>query len=173
MLRKLLICGLIAGICGGLLATGFAKLAGEPSYSRVELFTQNAYFCFQVIQVFLVTTMASAASAVGKQIVDDPASVTTILAQNLPKSSNFYISYFIVQGLTIASGVISQVVGFVIFHLMYKYLAGTPRALYTKWANLSAISWGSTLPVYTNIAVIGTYLATLSLGRDIFVDRGT
>ncbi len=131
---------------------------GEPSYSRIELFTQSAYFCFQVVQVFLVCTLSSAASAVGKQIADNPASATTILAQNLPKSSNFYISYFIVQGLTIASGVISQIVGFVIFTLMYKYLAGTPRALYTKWANLSAISWGSTLPVYTNIAVIGEYL---------------
>jgi uncharacterized membrane protein YidH (DUF202 family) len=31
MLRKLLICGLLAGVCGGLLATGFAKLAGEPA----------------------------------------------------------------------------------------------------------------------------------------------
>lgn len=27
--------------------------------------------------------------------------------------------------------------------------------MYMKWANLSAISWGSTLPVFTNIAVIG------------------
>jgi calcium permeable stress-gated cation channel len=102
--------------------------------------------------------MTSAASSVGKQIADNPSSVTTILANNLPKSSNFYMSYFIVQGLTVASGVISQVVGFVIFTLMYKYLAGTPRAMYKKWANLSAISWGSTLPVYTNIAVIGELL---------------
>jgi hypothetical protein len=132
-----------------------AKLSGEPSYSRVELFTQNSYFAFQVIQVFLVTTMTSAASAVVKQIIDKPGSVTSLLANNLPKASNFYMSYFIVQGLTVASGVISQVVGFAIFTLMYKYLAGTPRALYTKWANLSAISWGSTLPVYTNITVIG------------------
>jgi hypothetical protein len=31
MLRKLLICGLLAGACAGLLATGFAELAGEPS----------------------------------------------------------------------------------------------------------------------------------------------
>lgn len=134
-----------------------AKLSGEPSYSRVELFTQNAYFAFQVIQVFLITTMTSSASAVVKQIADapDPAkAATSLLAENLPKSSNFYISYFIVQGLTIAANVISQVVGFVIFNLMYKYLAGTPRALYQKWSNLSAISWGSTLPVYTNIAVI-------------------
>ncbi len=91
----------------------------------------------------------------GKQIFDNPASATTILAENLPKASNFYISYFIVQGLTISAGVVSQVVGFVIFSLMYKYLSGTPRSLYQKWANLSAISWGSTLPVYTSITVIG------------------
>jgi calcium permeable stress-gated cation channel len=131
-----------------------AKLAGEPSLSRVELFTQNAYFVFQVVQVFLVVTLASSATSVGKRIADNPGSVTTILAEGLPTSSNFYISFFIVQGLTIASGVISQVVGFVIFTLLYKFLANTPRAMYQKWANLSAISWGSVLPVYTNIAVI-------------------
>ncbi len=108
-----------------------------------------------------MTTMTSAASAVGKQIAANPGSATTILAENLPKSSNFYISYFIVQGLTIAAAVLSQVVGFVIFTLMYKFFAGTPRALYNKWANLSAISWGSTLPIYTNIAVIGEYIPPL------------
>lgn len=132
-----------------------AKLSGEPSDSRVELFTQNAYFCFQVVQVFLITTLTSSAAATAKAIADNPGSVTTLLATNLPKSSNFYISYFIVQGLTIAAGVVSQVVGFFIFNLMYKFLAGTPRAMYTKWAKLSAISWGSTMPVYANITVIG------------------
>ncbi|KAK3374479.1 hypothetical protein B0T24DRAFT_296796 [Lasiosphaeria ovina] len=144
-----------------------ARLSGEPSLSRVELFTQNTYFAFQVIQVFLVTTVSSSASAVAKQIADNPASATTILASNLPKSSNFYISYFIVQGLTIATGVLTQIVGFVVFNLFYKYLSGTPRALYRKWSNLSAISWGSTLPVYTNITVIAiTYagIAPLMLG---------
>ncbi|KAK3687374.1 hypothetical protein B0T22DRAFT_510021 [Podospora appendiculata] len=144
-----------------------AKLCGEPSLSRVELFTQNAYFIFQVVQVFLITTIASSASAVAKQIADNPGSVTTLLATNLPKSSNFYISYFIVQGLTIATGVLTQVVGFAIFTILYKFLAGTPRAMYTKWANLSAISWGSTMPVYTNIVVIAiTYaaIAPLMLG---------
>jgi hypothetical protein len=51
--------------------------------------------------------------------------------------------------------VLTQVIGFVIFTLLYKFLANTPRALYTKWSNLSAISWGSTLPIYTNIVIIG------------------
>lgn len=134
-----------------------AKLAGEPSDSRVELFTQNAYFAFQVIQVFLVATLSSSATAVAKQIFDNPTSATTILANNLPKSSNLYISYFIVQGLSIATSVLTQVVGFFIFTLMYKFLANTPRALYQKWSTLSAISWGSTMPVYTNIVVIGEF----------------
>jgi hypothetical protein len=34
MLRKLLICGLAAGACGGVLATGFVSLAGEPAVDR-------------------------------------------------------------------------------------------------------------------------------------------
>ncbi|KAK6077514.1 DUF221 domain-containing protein [Seiridium cupressi] len=141
-----------------------AKLSGEPSLSRVELFTQNAYFAFQLIQVFLITTMTSAATAVGLKIVQDPGQATTLLAQNLPKASNFYINYFLVQGLTIGTSVMTQVVGFFIFMILYKFLAGTPRAMYTKWANLSAISWGSVLPVYTNIAVIMiTYAAIAPL----------
>ncbi|KAK7956170.1 uncharacterized protein PG986_005392 [Apiospora aurea] len=139
-----------------------ARLSGEPSLSRVELFTQNAYFAFQVIQVFLITTMTSAATAVAKQIYDNPASVTMVLAQNLPKASNIFIPYFIVQGLGIASNVLSQVVGFVIFTLMYKFLTGTPRAMYTKWASLSAISWGSIMPVYTNIVVISLCYAAIA-----------
>jgi hypothetical protein len=38
MLRKLLICGLVAGVCGGLLATGFVSLAGEPAVDRAIAF---------------------------------------------------------------------------------------------------------------------------------------
>ncbi|HEY3613785.1 MAG TPA: CbtA family protein [Gaiellales bacterium] len=38
MLRKLLICGLLAGLCGGLLATGFARVVGEPQVNRAIAF---------------------------------------------------------------------------------------------------------------------------------------
>ncbi len=34
MLRSLLICGLIAGACGGLIAAGFARVAGGPAVDR-------------------------------------------------------------------------------------------------------------------------------------------
>jgi uncharacterized membrane protein YidH (DUF202 family) len=38
MLRNLLICGLIAGLCGGLLATGFASVVGESQVNRAISF---------------------------------------------------------------------------------------------------------------------------------------
>ncbi|KAI1323188.1 hypothetical protein F5Y16DRAFT_384431 [Xylariaceae sp. FL0255] len=139
-----------------------AKLSGEPSLSRVELFTQNAYFAFQVIQGFLVPTLTSAASKAGYAIFENPAQATSLLAENLPGASNFYISYFIVQGLGAASGVLAQVVGFVIFTLMYKFLSGTPRAMYKKWANLSAVSWGSVMPIYSGIACISLSYAGIA-----------
>lgn len=135
-----------------------AKQAGEVTQSRVELFTQNSYFFFQLIQVFLIQTLTNAASTALVQIAQQPQQVFNILSESLPTASNFYISYFIVQGLTIATSVVTQVVGFFIFTLLYKFLAKTPRAMYKKWTSLSAISWGSVLPVYTNIAVISMFL---------------
>lgn len=101
--------------------------------------------------------MSSAAPQIVEGIIKDPTSITAVLAENIPKASNFYLSYFVVQGLTIAANVISQVVGFAIFTLIYKFLAKTPRAMYQKWSTLSAISWGSLLPVYTNIAVVSKF----------------
>jgi hypothetical protein len=138
--------------------SGCALLAGEPSLTHVELFTQNVYFIFQVVQVFLAVTSASSASSIAKLIIDDPTSIPELLAKRLPTASNFYISYFIVQGLTISTGIISQVFGLLVFKLLYKYRANTPRKLYVKWTTLNEISLGSTLPVLTNLGVIGISL---------------
>ena len=152
-----------------------AKAAGEPSNSRVELFTQNAYFCFQLIQVFLVTTLTGSATTIVMNIINNkggpPIDIFGLLSSSIPQSGNFYISYFIVQGITIAVGVMTQVVGFFVFTLMYKFLANTPRALYTKWATLSAISWGSVLPVFANIAVISKFTRAASLPKNALANK--
>ena len=134
-----------------------ARIAGEPSLSRVELFTQAAYFFFQLVQVFLVTTISGAVFSSIGDIAKDPTKAFEMLSTSLPKASNFYISFFIVQGITIAASVLSQVSGFVIFHLTYKFLAKTPRAMFNKWTTLAAVSWGQVMPIYTNIAVISKF----------------
>lgn len=41
MLRNLLVCGLLAGVCGGLLATGFARVVGEGPVDQAIAFEQR------------------------------------------------------------------------------------------------------------------------------------
>ncbi|KKA26105.1 hypothetical protein TD95_003119 [Thielaviopsis punctulata] len=131
-----------------------AKFSGEPTQSRIELFTQNVYFAFQVVQVFLVVTISGSAWSLVGELANNPGSLLTIVSSSLPRASNFYINYFIIQGLTIASTTLAQATGFVLFQIFYRFLSGTPRALYTKWTTLSGMSFGQLLPVYANIAII-------------------
>ena len=134
-----------------------ARLAGKPSLSSVELRVQNSYFLFQVIQVFLVTTITSGASAAVIQIISTPSQATSLLATSLPTASNFYISYFILQGLSISSGALLQLVGVILYKVLGKFLDTTPRKMYKRFVTLSGLGWGTVFPIYTLLTVIGEY----------------
>lgn len=107
--------------------------------------------------MFLVTTLTSAASAATAQIIKDPLSAKDLLAENLPKATNFYISYFLLQGLTMSSMAVVQVAGVLVFKFMTTFFDHSPRHLYQRWSALSGISWGNVFPVFTNMGVIGTF----------------
>lgn len=143
-----------------------ARCAGVPSNAHVELFTQSAHFCFQVVQVFLVTTLTSAASAATQQIIKDPLSAKDLLAKNLPKATNFYIAYFLLQGLTMSSMAVVQVAGVLIFKFMATFFDRSPRQLYQRWSALGGISWGNIFPVFTNMGVIGMSMSLFCASRE-------
>jgi hypothetical protein len=133
-----------------------AKLSGEVTLPAVELKCQTWYMAFQVIQVFLVTTFASGAASVVTQIINQPSSATTLLAENLPKASNFYISYFILQGLGIASGDLLNIGALAMFTVVGKFLDKSPRKLFNRYITLAGLGWGSLYPKFGNLAIIGT-----------------
>jgi len=139
-----------------------ARISGLPSASLIEYRVQNTYFLFQVIQVFLVTTMSSAASSAVPQILKDPSSVTSMLAQNLPKASNFYVSFMLLQGLSISSGALVQAAGLILYKLLSKLFDNTPRKMFHRWSSLSGVGWGTVFPVYTNITVIAITYSVIS-----------
>ncbi|KKZ60130.1 hypothetical protein EMCG_05155 [[Emmonsia] crescens] len=144
-----------------------ARTGGCPTIAAAELRTQNFYFGFQVVQVFLVTTVSSAASSVVESIINDPQSAATLLAKNIPRASNFYIAYFILQGLTFSAGALLQIVGLIVSKILGRLFDNTPRKMYHRWSTLSGLGWGTVLPVLTNLCVIAiTYgaIAPLVLG---------
>jgi hypothetical protein len=130
-----------------------AKISGCPTRSAVESAVQNYYFAFQVIQVFLVATLGASAASVVQSVKDDPASAPTLLANNIPTASTFYLSYFILQGLSVVANVLLAVVGLIVFKLLGKLLDNTPRKMYKRWISLSGLGWGTLFPIYTNLFV--------------------
>lgn len=139
----------------------FAKLGGAVTLTQVELQTQKWYFAFQVIQVFLVTTFTSSASAVVGQIIDQPAMAPGLLSKNLPKASNFYIAYFILFGVANASLYLFSPMGLVGALILSKF-DKTPRKKYMRWTTFTQPSWGSEYPKWTNMGVIAIAYAVIS-----------
>jgi len=112
--------------------------------------------------------MSSAITSVIDDVLRKPGMVLNLLAENLPKASNFYISYFILLGLASASGTLLNIGGFVVVVLLGRIIPGkTPRKIFDKLTKLSAPSWGSEFPKWINLGVIAiTYsgIAPLVLG---------
>lgn len=131
-----------------------ARLSGEVAHSEIEYTVQNTYFAFQVIQVFLVTTLSSGVIAAIQDIVNQPTTTISILANSLPQSSTFYLCYFIVQGLGVVSGYLTNLFSFLLFYGLGAF-DKTPRARFNRWMSLNNPNLGTTYPVYTNLFVIG------------------
>lgn len=133
---------------------GCARVAGVPSHAQVELFVQHAYFAFQIVQVFLITTLTSAASAALTDVLKDPLSVRELLSENLPKASNFYLSYILIQCLAAGSARLANLGGLVRHEIIGKTTAD-PKRRFRRWRKLARIHWGSEFPRFTNMGVIG------------------
>lgn len=142
----------------------FRKLARrfEPTTSSSELLTQAWYFAFQLIQVFLVTTFASGATTVATRIAQNPKSVPDLLAQNLPKASNFYITYFILQGLSSSAQNVLRYDDLSEYFFYDYFFDNTPRKKYERYTWMKGISWGTVYPKFANFLVIAIVYSTIA-----------
>ncbi|KAK0391789.1 hypothetical protein NLU13_1288 [Sarocladium strictum] len=138
-----------------------ARTAGVVSQCKVELFTQTAYFGFQVVQVFLVTTLTSAASSAIVGVLQQPMTAPNVLAKSMPQASNFYISYILIQCL--ANGGTAIVHPFdLLRHLIIPKISDLPRTHYRVWRGLVRPYWGREFPVFSNMGVIAIAYSCLA-----------
>ena len=144
-----------------------AKLSGEPTIPQAELKAQAWYMAFQVVQVFLITTFSSGTAAVATKIIRQPDSAPALLAASLPKASNFYLTYFILQGTaSAASNLLNSYNLFEYLFLEY-FWNKTPREKFNTYAKMQGVSWASWYPKFTNffiIAVAYSCIAPLTVG---------
>lgn len=132
-----------------------AKVQGDYTGMSVELSVQRYYFAFLFVQVFLVVSISSGITTIISQISHDPQSVPAILAQNLPKASNYFFSYLLLQALSVSAGALVQIMGLIEWFVLAPILDKTARQKWQRQTNLPNMQWGTFFPVYTNLACIG------------------
>ena len=143
------------------------KISGRLTIQQVESYCQSWYFAFQVVNVFLAIALGSSAAAVATQIVQNPGEALQKLSSSFPKSVNFYYSYLCLEGLTISSGVLLQIVALILSHILGRILDGTPRAKWTRWNTLGQPAYSTLYPGFQLLTVIAlsySVIAPLILG---------
>lgn len=136
-----------------------AGVTGTTTSGERELLVQNFYFAFVFVQLFLVVSISTGITTAIQDLINDPISIPATLAQNLPKSANYFFSYMILQALSISSGTLLQI-GAVIVIVFLRFLDTTPREKVSRVLSRPGINWGTMIPVYTNFGAIGTSCLT-------------
>lgn len=133
---------------------------GRISRVDAELALQDYYFLFLFLQVFLVVSIASSLATVLSSLRYNFNSFATLLALNLPKAANYFLSYIILQALSVSAGALLQVGRLIGFSTAY-ILDHTPRDV---WERLKKpqLKLGTFFPVYTNLAVITLIYAVVT-----------
>lgn len=131
-----------------------ARFEGIPRYTGLELSLMTRFFLFQVLHSFLIVTLSSGILASGGQLFQNPTSIPATLAANLPKASNFFLTYVILQGLAGSAGGFLQIVALAIYYVKLFILGSTPRSVYDIKYTPRKVAWGTLFPGITLLTVI-------------------
>ncbi|KAI0250632.1 DUF221-domain-containing protein [Lactifluus subvellereus] len=131
-----------------------ARFEGIPQKRDVELSLMDRFFLFQVVNGFLVVTFSSGIIATLPFLTNHPTSIPSRLAQNLPKSSTFFLTFILLQGLSGVAGGFLQIVPLVMYYVKITLLGSTPRSVYGIKYEPRISEWGTLFPTMTQLVVI-------------------
>ena len=134
-----------------------ARAQGCLNGMAVELTVQKYYFGFLFVQLFLVVSISSGVGAVIPQLTKDPQSIPSLLATNLPKASNYFFSYMLLQAFSVSGGALLQIGELAKWYLLAPIMDSTARQKWRRQIKLPDVWWGKFFPVYTNLSCIGTF----------------
>jgi len=139
-----------------------AKLQGMHTGMTIELAVQGMYFGFLFVQVFLVVSISSGMGPVLDALSQNPTSAAGILAENLPKASNFFFSYLLLQAFAQSGGALMQIGSLFVYYILAPIFDSTARQKWKRQVDLPEMKWGTFFPIYTNLACIGLVYSVIS-----------
>ncbi|KAJ5675847.1 hypothetical protein N7462_008744 [Penicillium macrosclerotiorum] len=130
------------------------KRQGVVTGMAIEMTVQNYYFAFLFVQLFLVVTISSSIASI-LEGASDVSNWPTLLANDIPKASNYFFSYMILRAMSVSAGALMQIAGLIKWFILAPILDKTARKKWTRMTTLNRMKWGSFFPMYTTLASIG------------------
>ncbi|KAH3677084.1 hypothetical protein WICMUC_001839 [Wickerhamomyces mucosus] len=121
--------------------------------AEMELDVQRWMFSFLFIHLFLILTISSGFTVIFQGLFNDPVSIPNILATNLPKCSNFFISYILIRGLSYFGNNLIQMYQLFKYIFIDTLVHSTPRRKFKGLTNPPTYKWGS---IYASFSVLGS-----------------
>ncbi|QLL33517.1 hypothetical protein HG536_0E04280 [Torulaspora globosa] len=133
----------------------------KKTSAEMQSDVQNWFFAFLFVHVFLVVTISSSLSIVLEKIVNNPVSIPTMLANDLPKSSNFFCSFILVRGLAYSGGNLLQIKE-LFFEFYYRLTIYTPHRRMKRMESIPNIQWCSVYPIFSVLGCISIVYSVIS-----------
>ncbi|GAV52442.1 hypothetical protein ZYGR_0AG04330 [Zygosaccharomyces rouxii] len=130
--------------------------------AEVEIDVQKWFFVFLFIHVFLVVTISSGVSLVVERILYNPVSIPTLLAHDLPKSSNFFCSFVLIRGMAYSGGNLIQLKELLFELFYYKLTIYNPHKRWERMKNIPLFQWGSIYPIFSVLGCIGIIYSVIA-----------
>ncbi|AQZ13020.1 SPO75 (YLL005C) [Zygosaccharomyces parabailii] len=140
----------------------FSRLKCCRTGAEVEIDVQKWFFVFLFVHVFLVVTISSGVSLVVERVIYNPVSIPTLLAHDLPKSSNFFCSFVLIRGMAYSGGNLIQLKELLFEVFYYKLTIYNPHKRYKRMKFIPFFQWGSIYPLFSVLGCIGIIYSVIA-----------
>ncbi|CAO3697007.1 unnamed protein product [Rhizopus stolonifer] len=144
--------------------TFLSKSEGIPQNSFVELSVLHKFFFFQLIDVVLVSTVSGGFFSTINQfesLVQNPLGIVSILSENLPQASTFFITFVMLQATNQSGQAMLQIVPYILSFITPLF-ATTPRDKYNQKRTCPTVNLGTLIPAQTVIFILGLEYGVIS-----------
>lgn len=119
-----------------------------------DLAVQRYHFAFLYVHLFLTVSIASGLTAAMFQILKNPNATARLLADNLPKASNFFLVFIVLRMLGDVGSTLMHI-PHLATHFIGHWRAASPRDLEQVQHSRDIRDWGTVVSIHTTLAAIG------------------
>ncbi|KAJ3172889.1 hypothetical protein HDU87_007725 [Geranomyces variabilis] len=109
----------------------FSTFQGAMTKTAQEKTLISQYYFFLLFNVFFIITISGSIFSTIKLISNDNSQIFKIISSTVPSVANFYVNYVTLLALGGPPGELLQIGALIVTPLKLRFLAGTPRAVWT------------------------------------------